>query len=159
MKHLKKLTYCYFITNKYFLFVMKYNKFQFVVCKDTLSSVLFGSLQEVLWVRLHFSSLRTTPKPLQLSMLTERLPVGLMSSVVAPEKPSPNTMGPKEVRINISYKQNLIVVESWRSVSMSTLFVLCIASHAVWILHSTVTVTNAGFDMFEQYNRDVVLKV
>lgn len=76
--------------------------FPSVVFKDTLSSVLFGSLQEALWLHLHFSTTSTTPKPLQLSMLTERLPVGLMSSVVAPEKPAPNTMGPKEVRRKLS---------------------------------------------------------
>ena len=37
------------------------------------------------------------PKAVRPSMLTETVPVGLMSSVVAPEKPTSNTMGPKEV--------------------------------------------------------------
>ncbi|KAE8288562.1 Sodium-dependent dopamine transporter [Larimichthys crocea] len=39
-------------------------------------------------------------------MLTERVPVGLMSSVVAPEKPTSNTMGPKEVELILVKEQN-----------------------------------------------------
>ncbi|TMS10637.1 Sodium-dependent dopamine transporter [Larimichthys crocea] len=45
-------------------------------------------------------------KPLHPSMLTERVPVGLMSSVVAPEKPTSNTMGPKEVELILVKEQN-----------------------------------------------------
>lgn len=40
-------------------------------------------------------------KSVHHSMLTERVPVGLMSSVVAPEKPTSNTMGPKEVSVTV----------------------------------------------------------
>ncbi|KAA8591580.1 hypothetical protein FQN60_016954, partial [Etheostoma spectabile] len=39
-------------------------------------------------------------------MLTERVPVGLMTSVVAPEKPTSNTMGPKEVELILVKEQN-----------------------------------------------------
>ncbi|KAG7229375.1 hypothetical protein INR49_012766 [Caranx melampygus] len=39
-------------------------------------------------------------------MLTEKVPVGLMSSVVAPEKPTSNTMGPKEVELILVKEQN-----------------------------------------------------
>uniref|UniRef100_A0AAQ5ZI20 Transporter n=1 Tax=Amphiprion ocellaris TaxID=80972 RepID=A0AAQ5ZI20_AMPOC len=39
-------------------------------------------------------------------MLTEKVPVGVMSSVVAPEKPTSNTMGPKEVELILVKEQN-----------------------------------------------------
>ncbi|XP_030014811.1 sodium-dependent dopamine transporter isoform X1 [Sphaeramia orbicularis] len=39
-------------------------------------------------------------------MLTESVPVGLMSSVVAPEKPTSNYMGPKEVELILVKEQN-----------------------------------------------------
>lgn len=39
------------------------------------------------------------PKSVHHSVLTERVPISLMSSVVAPEKSSSNTMGPKEVSV------------------------------------------------------------
>lgn len=42
------------------------------------------------------------PKADHTSMLTERVPVVLMSSVVAPEKPASNTMGPKEVSADLT---------------------------------------------------------
>lgn len=102
---LTSLEYCILCWIQYYIcfyLLWKIISFPSVVFKDTLSSVLFGSLQEALWLHLHFSTTSTTLKHLQLSMLTERLPVGLMSSVVAPEKPAPNTMGPKEVRRNLS---------------------------------------------------------
>lgn len=98
------IQYCILCWIQYYICYFLWNiiRFHSVVCKDPLSSVLFGSLQEALWLHLHFSTTSITPKPLQPFMLTERLPVGLMSSVVAPEKPAPNTMGPKEVRRKLS---------------------------------------------------------
>ncbi|GLD56530.1 sodium-dependent dopamine transporter [Lates japonicus] len=58
----------------------------------------------------HLSFFKATgislPKTVNPSMLTERVPVGLMSSVVAPEKPTSNTMGPKEVELILVKEQN-----------------------------------------------------
>lgn len=42
------------------------------------------------------------PKSVHHSVLTERVPISLMSSVVAPEKSTSNTMGPKEVSVTMS---------------------------------------------------------
>ncbi|XP_056300742.1 sodium-dependent dopamine transporter [Pseudoliparis swirei] len=41
-----------------------------------------------------------------------RVPVGLMSSVVAPEKPTSNTMGPKEVELVLVKEQNGVQITS-----------------------------------------------
>lgn len=91
----------FFIVSYYNFFIpqtyKKKKKERVILC------VLSLSAKDPSFSCTHLSCTSTTTgiqKPVSPSMLTDRVPVGQMSSVVAPERPASNTMGPKEVSPN-----------------------------------------------------------
>lgn len=93
----------------------EYSTIYFFVCKDTLSSVLFGSLQEALWLHLHFFNDQHHPKAfaaLYADRETSCRPDVLCCS---PGKTCPQHHGPQRGQ----ERSNKTVVKSSHLVSLS----------------------------------------